>query len=110
MVTAGKRRAGHGSGGEARRTTNRPAARKRGDGFQPVALAKVTSKGQITIPKNVRDALQLRPGDMLEFLEERGVVRIRRLFDEAAFDKWHGHATWLKGVDVDDFIADMRGE
>jgi AbrB family looped-hinge helix DNA binding protein len=35
------------------------------------ARAKVTSKGQVTIPKSVREALQLRKGDELLFRVER---------------------------------------
>lgn len=31
-----------------------------------MALATITSKGQVTIPKNVRDSLQLRSGDKIE--------------------------------------------
>lgn len=33
-----------------------------------MAVATLTSKGQITIPKSVRDALNLVPGDRIEFL------------------------------------------
>lgn len=34
--------------------------------------AKVTSKGQITIPKRVREALGLKPGTRVEFSLEEG--------------------------------------
>lgn len=34
-----------------------------------MSTATVTSKGQITIPADVRQALQLEPGDRVEFLE-----------------------------------------
>jgi len=35
-----------------------------------VELARVTSKGQITIPKEIRDKLNLKEGDKVIFLEE----------------------------------------
>ena len=34
-----------------------------------MTTATVTSKGQITIPANVRRALQVKPGDRVEFVE-----------------------------------------
>jgi antitoxin PrlF len=40
--------------------------------------ATMTSKGQITIPKSVRDALHLHPGDRLDFIldgEGKAVLR-----------------------------------
>lgn len=33
-----------------------------------MAQATLTSKGQITIPKNIRDSLQLQVGDKVEFI------------------------------------------
>ena len=42
--------------------------------------ATLTSKGQVTIPRQVRDTLHLEEGDKLEFLiEEDGSVKLRRL-------------------------------
>ena len=39
--------------------------------------ATITSKGQITVPKAVRDRLHLRPGDKVEFLvDDDGTVRV----------------------------------
>ena len=40
-------------------------------------LATLTSKGQVTIPKTVRDALGLRQGDQLSWELEEGSVRVR---------------------------------
>ena len=40
--------------------------------------ATMTSKGQITIPKSVRDALHLNPGDRVDFiLDGEGKVVLR---------------------------------
>ena len=43
-----------------------------------MAIATLTSKGQITIPREVRDRLGLAEGDKLEFsIEEDGSVTLR---------------------------------
>jgi antitoxin PrlF len=41
-------------------------------------MSKVTSKGQVTIPKYIRDELGLMPGAEVEFIPDEGEVRIRR--------------------------------
>ena len=33
--------------------------------------ATVTSKGQITIPKEIRDQMRLKPGDRVDFIKDR---------------------------------------
>jgi antitoxin PrlF len=40
--------------------------------------AKITSKGQVTIPKPVRDALELHEGDELHFRVERSRALIAK--------------------------------
>ena len=37
-------------------------------------LAKLTSKGQITIPVEIRKSLKLKEGDKVFFLEEKGKI------------------------------------
>jgi AbrB family looped-hinge helix DNA binding protein len=50
------------------------------------ARARLTSKGQVTIPKSVREALELREGDELVFRVERSralVAKTPRFLDLA---------------------------
>jgi antitoxin PrlF len=41
------------------------------------AQAKVTSKGQVTLPKAVRDRHGIKPGDVVEFVEQNGRTWVR---------------------------------
>jgi antitoxin PrlF len=54
-------------------------------------LAKITSKGQVTVPKAVRQKLQLQAGDTLAYEIEGDSVRIRKV---KRFDLgWHQAVT-----------------
>jgi len=52
--------------------------------------AKVTSKGQITIPVEIRRSLGVKPGDKLRFEAHEGGYRLVRDIDENVFEKWRG--------------------
>ena len=41
-------------------------------------LSKLTSKGQITIPKQIRKVLEVEEGDHIAFIEEDGLVIITK--------------------------------
>ena len=41
-------------------------------------VARLTTKGQVTIPKPLRDSLGLEPGHELEFEEREGALIVRR--------------------------------
>lgn len=41
-------------------------------------ITTITSKGQVTIPKAVRDELGLKPADRVEFVVEDGSARVRK--------------------------------
>jgi antitoxin PrlF len=49
-----------------------------------MVTATMTSKGQLTVPKEIRDRLGLEPGDKVEFVEsgdDRIVLRKRRIVE-----------------------------
>ena len=52
--------------------------------------AKITSKGQITVPQNVRRCLGVGPGDRLVFEQTEAGVRIRPLRRKSPFEKYQG--------------------
>lgn len=67
--------------------------------------ATVTSKGQVTIPKRIRDELDLNAGTELEFvLEEDGTIRVRP--KEPAMDRLRDVKEQLAEHDVD--VEEMR--
>ena len=70
---------------------------------------RVTRKGRITIPKQVRDDLRLEAGDEIEFLNVGTHYRIRKVIGDSRFAKWRGYLKELEGVDVDELIEEMRG-
>jgi antitoxin PrlF len=76
--------------------------------------AKVTSKGQITIPKEVRRALGVREGDSLLFEvdEDDEQVRVRVERKPVSFADYEG--AWREGkgmslAEVDEYMRDLRG-
>jgi len=42
-------------------------------------VSKVSSKGQVTLPKKIRESLGLGPGDLIAYELDNGTVSIRRL-------------------------------
>lgn len=71
--------------------------------------ARVTSKGQITIPKKIRDKLGICPGEDLGFNEKDGVFYIKKTLKKSPFDKWMGRLKNLKGSKTDEIIENLRG-
>lgn len=75
-----------------------------------MSKTKITTKGQVTIPKEVRERMGLRPGDELEFTEEDGVFHLRKRVDPEVFKKYRGYLKELAGQDSDELVREMRGE
>jgi AbrB family looped-hinge helix DNA binding protein len=75
-----------------------------------MVTAKVTSKGQITIPKEIREKLGISPGEELGFVERCGVFFIQKQVKKSPFEKWMGRLKSLKGSQSDKIIDDLRGK
>ncbi len=68
----------------------------------------ISSKGQITVPKAVRDRLGLKEGTTVEFeLTGEGVLLRKGHKGTRPVDRVRGLLT--RGRSSDDLIADMRG-
>jgi antitoxin PrlF len=52
--------------------------------------ARITSKGQITVPREVRRILGVRPGDHLLFESDGKGLRVRPMRSKSAFSKYRG--------------------
>jgi AbrB family looped-hinge helix DNA binding protein len=77
-------------------------------------VVRVQEKGQVTIPLEFRQKLNLKKGDLVTFLEtERGVeIRPAEVVVSAALDEI-GKALKEKGIDLEELIdegRDIRGE
>ncbi|NIQ06093.1 MAG: AbrB/MazE/SpoVT family DNA-binding domain-containing protein [Candidatus Korarchaeota archaeon] len=60
---------------------------------------KVDDRGRITLPKQLREELQLHPGEELVIREEKGVIHIFRQFQPPK--KIHSKRKWGKEAFLD---------
>jgi AbrB family looped-hinge helix DNA binding protein len=70
--------------------------------------AKVTSKGQVTIPVEVRKSMGIKPGDKLRFEALESGFRVVRDMDENPFEKWRGIGIPGVGPGIEGVKAYMR--
>jgi AbrB family looped-hinge helix DNA binding protein len=72
--------------------------------------SRLTEGGQVTIPRQVREGLGLRPGDEVEFVAESGGYRLRKVLRTNPFARYRGHLTGLAGRDPDELVRGLRGD
>jgi antitoxin PrlF len=73
----------------------------------------ISSKGQITVPQEVRKRLGLEPGDRVEFVVEEGHTMLRPVRSEAnPFERLIGLAQPFPGGEagIKTWIDDMRSD
>jgi antitoxin PrlF len=74
-------------------------------------MTKITSKGQVTIPKRLRDHLGLQTGSSVEFelaADGRVFLQTRKRAPESKFAGLRGSAK--SGMTTDEVMALTRGE
>jgi antitoxin PrlF len=69
--------------------------------------AVVSEKGQVTIPKQLRDRLGIEPGQELDFTDEDGVLVARKVRERGAVDAVYGILSLPGGTDA--FVEELRG-
>ncbi len=72
--------------------------------------ATLTSKGQITIPIDVRNRLHLKPGDVLEFDETAPFLKATKTITPQAWERFGREATDPWGdMDILQVMDELRG-
>ena len=75
-------------------------------------MPSISTKGQVTIPKKIREKLGIKEGDIIEFIEENGLVYLQR---KRSIEKEEKKFRQFKGIikssiTSDQFIKELRGE
>ena len=70
-------------------------------------VSRLTVKGQVTIPKPLRESLGLAPGQKIEFEEREGTLVVRRRAQVAPLRELVGLVS--DRVDIDAYLDETRG-
>ena len=81
-----------------------------GNSYIPAVKAQVTSKGQVTIPKELRDRFGIEPGTQVDFAASEDGIRLRKVVDRGKQRRVLGRLkTELEGRAVTDLLEELRG-
>jgi len=72
-------------------------------------MAKITSKGQITIPQMIRNKFGFIPGMDVEIIIEDNKAIIIKRRDENKFMKWLGRGEKRNRISIDHMVDQLRG-
>lgn len=77
-----------------------------------MATSTVSSKGQVTIPIEVRHRLGLKEGDRVEFVFEEGKTVLRPVRSEVnPFEAWLGaFPAFSTREEINAWVREMRGD
>jgi AbrB family looped-hinge helix DNA binding protein len=69
----------------------------------------ISEKGQITIPKPLRDRLGMIPGMVVIFEAMEGCLVGHKVMSEDPVSKWRGRGKLPNKISVDDYLKRARG-
>ena len=74
-------------------------------------MPRMTSKGQVTIPKEIRQVLGVMPGDQVEFqIAPNRQVVVKLASSPSCFSRYAGYLAHKAGRDPDRIVDELRGE
>jgi AbrB family looped-hinge helix DNA binding protein len=73
--------------------------------------ATLTSKGQLTLPIDLRTHLGLKPGDRIEFVSEKGEIKIRPVRQGNPFSQYIGALGGFSSTEeINTWVREMRDQ
>ena len=72
-------------------------------------MPRVTQKGQVTIPRQIRLMLGIKTGDEVIFEMDKDNVVLKKKNADRNFEKYVGFLSHLKGKKPEDIIEQLRG-
>ncbi len=72
--------------------------------------ALVTTKGQVTIPKALRDRFGIKPGVRIDFVAAPEGIQLRKVVDRSRSGVFGCLKKELAGSSVKELLDDLRGE
>lgn len=72
-------------------------------------MPRITSKGQITIPQDIRNKFGFMPGMEVDVIDEGNRALIVKSRRENRFIKWLGRGKRMGKTEVDQMVDKIRG-
>lgn len=73
------------------------------------SVSRMTSQGQVTIPRELREQLGLEPGDEVQFTSTPDGIRLQKIAHKSVFARYRGSLPHLRGQDAVELIRNRRG-
>jgi AbrB family looped-hinge helix DNA binding protein len=74
-------------------------------------MPRVTQKGQVTIPHQIRAMLSIKTGDEVVFeMDKNKIVLKKKTAVSRNFEKYVGFLSHLKGRTPEDIVQQLRGK